>query len=115
LLGHFAAGDEAERSLGQVPDWGAALALHVDPVRFDLWWRRFQPGEEGNADGPIDTGRAQICGTAWYLAVCSEARLAVGNQRLGTGRGSTGVAARQLMLTIGVGSVTARNYVRGRD
>jgi len=115
LLGHLAAGDEAERSLGQVPDWGAAAALHVNPVRIDLWWRRFEPGAEGDATGPIDTGRAQICGSAWVLAICGEGRLAMGEQDLGDGRGAESVTARQLMLTIGLGNSRARGEVSRRE
>jgi len=115
LLGHLAAGDEAERSLGQVPDWGAALALHVNPVRIDLWWRRFEPGAEGDASGPVDTARAQLCGTAWYLALCGEGRLFLGEQDLGDGRGSDRLLARQLMLTVGLSSSRAKGEVTRRE
>lgn len=76
LAGRFNTGDEVERKLGKSVEVGGLAALHIDPIHFGV--------EHSHVllDGPlgdVDLFSSRLCGDAWPLQLCVDAR--VGNGR----------------------------------
>jgi hypothetical protein len=76
LAGRFNTGDEAERKLGKSVEVGGHAAVHIDPIHFEVQHSHVL------LDGPlgdVDLFSSRLCGDAWPLQLCVDAR--VGNGR----------------------------------
>ena len=90
--------DEARRPLGKAFEWGAIVSARVDAVHLDVEWMRIE-ARASEPDTPVDVLSALLCGAAYPVGVCLDARRYSGDVRGGSGTRS--LSATYLGLAVG--------------
>jgi hypothetical protein len=105
LFGQSNTGHAATRPLDRVLDAGGMVTARVGPVLVTGGWSHLVASAPG---GPVDWVDGSVCASARKVALCTDARLVVGDVRVASGAAlsttvATGVVARQVGLVVGFG------------
>ncbi len=80
LAGRYNAGDEGRRKLGDGVEYGGYAGVHLDLAHLEASYTRLSPGD--SPEGPVDMWQGSLCGQAFLVSLCADARYFKGDQAL---------------------------------
>src|SRR5690606_31617268 len=101
LVGRYSP-DDARRPLGKAFEWGGLLSLRVDAIHLDVEFMRIE-ARASDPDTPVDVLSGMLCGAAFPLGVCFDARRYSGDVRPRASLSPLEVTSTYFGITIGGG------------